>query len=115
MPTMPEADRRKVFEARLPTSVWPSRPLKVTAVEAQTGELAVFDSAGDAACRCGGRQLRGARTLAAGHHRRTPFHGRRHAHVANADLAHGYERVVIVAPVAAGIGFMAARAGRRPR
>jgi NTE family protein len=27
--------------------------------------------------------------------------------VANADLAHGYERVVIVAPVAAGIGFMA--------
>jgi NTE family protein len=26
--------------------------------------------------------------------------------VANADLAHGYERVVIVAPVAAGIGFM---------
>ena len=27
--------------------------------------------------------------------------------VANADLPHGYERVVIVAPVAAGIGFMA--------
>ena len=25
--------------------------------------------------------------------------------VVNADLAHGYERVVIVAPVAAGIGF----------
>ena len=29
------------------------------------------------------------------------------ATIANADLAHGYERVVIVAPVAAGIGFMA--------
>jgi NTE family protein len=27
--------------------------------------------------------------------------------IANADLAHGYERVVIVAPVAAGLGFMA--------
>jgi NTE family protein len=27
--------------------------------------------------------------------------------IANADLAHGYERVVIVAPVAMGIGFMA--------
>ena len=27
--------------------------------------------------------------------------------VANADLAHGYERVVIVAPVAVGMGFMA--------
>ena len=27
--------------------------------------------------------------------------------IANADLAHGYDRVVIIAPVAAGIGFMA--------
>ena len=27
--------------------------------------------------------------------------------IANADLAHGYERVVIVAPVAMGVGFMA--------
>jgi NTE family protein len=27
--------------------------------------------------------------------------------IANADLAHGYDRVVIVAPVAIGIGFMA--------
>jgi NTE family protein len=45
-PTMPEADRRKVFEARLPASVWPSRALKMTAVDAQTGEFAVFDSAG---------------------------------------------------------------------
>jgi NTE family protein len=27
--------------------------------------------------------------------------------IANADLAHGYQRVVIVAPVAVGIGFMA--------
>ena len=32
--------------------------------------------------------------------------------VANADLAHGYERVVIVAPVAAGIGFMASPRGQ---
>jgi hypothetical protein len=45
---LPEADRRKVFEARLPTSTWPSRALKVTAVDARTGEFAVFDSAGDA-------------------------------------------------------------------
>ena len=46
VPAMPEADRRKVFEARLPASI--SRALKVTAVDAQTGEFAVFDSAGDA-------------------------------------------------------------------
>ena len=48
VPTMPEAGRRKVFEARLPASVWPSRALRVTAVDAQTGEFAVFDAAGDA-------------------------------------------------------------------
>ena len=48
VPTMPEADRRKVIEARLPASVWPARALKVTAVDARTGEFVVFDSAGDA-------------------------------------------------------------------
>jgi len=46
--TMPEAGRRKVFEARLPVSDWPAKVLKVTAVDARTGEFVVFDSAGDA-------------------------------------------------------------------
>ena len=46
--SMPEADRRKVFEARLPVGDWPARTLKVTAVDARTGELVVFDSAGEA-------------------------------------------------------------------
>ena len=41
---MPEADRRTVFQARLPASNWPATMLKVTAVDARTGELAVFDS-----------------------------------------------------------------------
>ena len=108
VPTVPEADRRKVFEARLPTSVWPSRPLKVTAVDAQTGDLAVFDSAGavglvdavGASCAVPG--LWPPVTIG---ERRFMDGGMRT--VANADLAHGYERVVIVAPVAAGIGFMA--------
>ena len=108
VPTVPEADRRKVFEARLPTSVWPSRPLKVTAVDAQTGDLAVFDSAGavglvdavGASCAVPG--LWPPVTIG---ERRFMDGGMRT--IANADLAHGYERVVIVAPVAAGIGFMA--------
>jgi NTE family protein len=108
VPTMPEVDRRKVFQARLPASVWPSRALKVTAVDAQTGQFAVFDSAGDvslvdavgASCAVPGvwpPVTIGARRFMDGGMRT----------VANADLAHGYERVVIVAPVAAGIGFMA--------
>ena len=108
VPTISEADRRKVFEARLPTSVWPSRPLKVTAVDAQTGDFAVFDSAGavglvdavGASCAVPG--LWPPVTIG---ERRFMDGGMRT--VANADLAHGYERVVIVAPVAAGIGFMA--------
>jgi NTE family protein len=45
--TMPEADRRKVFEARLPVSGWPATMLKVTAVDARTGEFVVFDSSGE--------------------------------------------------------------------
>src|SRR5580693_9227642 len=39
--TMPEADRRKVFEARLPVGGWPAKMLKVTAVDARTGEVVV--------------------------------------------------------------------------
>ena len=108
MSTMPEADRRKVFEARLPASGWPSRALKVTAVDARTGEFAVFDSAGRASlvdavgASCAVPGVWPPVTIG---ERRFMDGGMRT--VANADLAHGYERVVIVAPVAAGIGFMA--------
>ena len=44
-PTTPEADLRKVFQARLHSSTWPPADLKVTAVDARTGEFVVFDSA----------------------------------------------------------------------
>ena len=108
VPTMPEAGRRKVFEARLPASVWPSRALRVTAVDARTGEFAVFDSAGDASlvdavgASCAVPGIWPPVTIG---DRRFMDGGMRT--IANADLAHGYDRVVIVAPVAAGIGFMA--------
>ena len=46
--TMPEADRRTVFEARLPAGGWPAKMLMVTAVDTRTGEFVVFDSAGEA-------------------------------------------------------------------
>jgi NTE family protein len=108
IPTVPEADRRKVFEARLPTSVWPSRALKVTAVDARTGQFAVFDSSGDASlvdavgASCAVPGVWPPVTIG---ERRFVDGGMRT--VANADLAHGYEQVVIVAPVAVGLGFMA--------
>ena len=77
-------------------------------MDARTGEFAVFDSAGEASlvdavgASCAVPGLWPPVTIA---ERRFMDGGMRT--VANADLAHGYERVVIVAPVAAGIGFMA--------
>ncbi len=105
--TMTEADRRKVFQARLPASDWPATMLKVTAVDARTGEFVVFDSAGAA----GLVDAVGASCAVPGIWPPVTIGDRRFVDggvrsVANADLAAGYERVVIVAPVAAGIGHM---------
>ena len=107
-PTMPEADRRKVLEARLPVRDWPAQMLKVTAVDARTGELVVFDSTGEA----GLVDAVGASCAVPGVWPPVTIGDRRLVDggvrsVANADLAAGYERVVIVAPVAQGIGHMA--------
>lgn len=105
--TMPEAGRRKVIEARIPASDWPAKALKVTAVDARTGEFVVFDSAGDASLV----DAVGASCAVPGVWPPVTIGDRRFVDggvrsVANADLAAGYERVVIVAPVAKGIGHM---------
>ncbi len=105
--TMPEAGRRKVIEARLPASDWPARNLKITAVDARTGESMVFDSAGDA----GLVDAVGASCAVPGVWPPVTIGDRRFVDggvrsVANADLAAGYERVVIVAPVAKGAGHL---------
>jgi NTE family protein len=42
--TVPEAERRAVIESRLPIRDWPDRRIQVTAVDAETGELAIFDA-----------------------------------------------------------------------
>ncbi|MGP7996604.1 MAG: patatin-like phospholipase family protein [Streptosporangiaceae bacterium] len=105
--TMPEADRRKVIEARLPVSEWPAKALKVTAVDARTGEFVVFDAAGNASLV----DAVGASCAVPGVWPPVTIGDRRFVDggvrsIANADLAAGYERVVIVAPVAKGIGHM---------
>lgn len=41
--TVPEAVRRTVIERRLPSTDWPQRDLRLTAVDTATGELVVFD------------------------------------------------------------------------
>jgi NTE family protein len=41
--TVPEPARRAIVEGRLPSHEWPERAIKLVAVEASTGETAVFD------------------------------------------------------------------------
>jgi NTE family protein len=40
--TPPESERRAIIEARLPVKEWPRTDLRISAVDAETGELAVF-------------------------------------------------------------------------
>lgn len=42
--TVTEAARREVLVSRLPSTSWPARPLKITAVDTATGERRVFDA-----------------------------------------------------------------------
>ncbi|MCB5168671.1 patatin-like phospholipase family protein [Streptomyces bambusae] len=102
-----EADRRRVLAARLVSHDWPDRRLLVTAVDALTGELRAFgrsDGAGlvDAvAASCAVPGVWPPVTIGG---RRFIDGGVRSA--TNADLAGGCERVVILAPVAAGAGVL---------
>jgi NTE family protein len=103
--TVPEADRRAVIAARLNDASWPERRLLVTAVDARTGEFVVFDRdqgidlvdavAASCAVPCVWAPVTiGARRYVDGG-MRSPV---------NADLAAGYDRVVIVAPGTASFG-----------
>jgi NTE family protein len=106
--TVPEAERRGVFESRLTSREWPrDRRLMVTAVDAETGEFSVFSNdsgvplvdAVAASCAVPGVwppvSINGRRWIDGGV--RTS---------ANADLAHDYRRVVILAPIAMGNPLM---------
>jgi NTE family protein len=107
-PTVPEAQRRAVIESRLPVHEWPSARLRVTAVDAESGAFAVFDrDAGvplvDAvAASCAVPGVWPPVTIDG---RRWIDGGMRSS--ANADLAEGYQRVVVLAPVSGGFGPIA--------
>ena len=99
--TVPEAERRAVIAGRLPRHSWPSRKLAVVAVEAHTGDVRLFDKdcgadlvdAVTASCAIPG--IWPPVTIGAG---RYIDGGTRSA--VNADLAAGYQRVLILAPMA---------------
>jgi NTE family protein len=98
--TVPEAARREVIAGRLPVHEWPQWTLAITAVDAETGRLRVFDRASGvglvdavtASCAVPGVwppvTIGAARYIDGGVRTST-----------NADLAAGYARVLILAPM----------------
>jgi NTE family protein len=105
--TESEVARSKVIEARLPTREWPAVNLRVTAVDAQSGEFTVFD----AASGVGLVDAVGASCAVPGVWPPVSIGGRRYVDggmrsAANADLADGYRKVVIIAPIVQGFGHM---------
>jgi NTE family protein len=91
-----QAQWRATTAARLPDQHWPHRPLLITAVDARTGEPVVFDrhsgvdlaDAVAASCSSGFAYRIGDHSYIDGGYRRNE----------NADLAAGYERVLILSP-----------------
>lgn len=98
--TVPEAERRAIIAARLPVQTWSSdHALLIVAVDAQTGQERIFDreagvSLVDAvAASCA---VPGVWPPATIDGRRYIDGGMRS--VTNADLARGYERIIILSP-----------------
>ncbi|MFD7261262.1 patatin-like phospholipase family protein [Streptomyces sp. NPDC059874] len=111
-----EAARREVLAARLVSHEWPERRFVVTAVDALTGEPADFDKesgaglvdAVSASCAVPGVwppvTVGGRRFIDGGVRSAT-----------NADLAGGYARVVILAPISLGSGLVPSPAAQAQR
>ncbi|MQY38642.1 hypothetical protein SRB17_66550 [Streptomyces sp. RB17] len=104
--TVSEEARRAVIESRLPSHGWPERALKVVAVDAESGEPVVFERASgvplvDAvAASCAVPGVWPPVTIGA---RRYVDGGVRS--IANADLAAGAGRVLVVVPLGAAEPF----------
>ncbi|WP_019071043.1 patatin-like phospholipase family protein [Streptomyces hokutonensis] len=110
------AARRAAIESRLVSPEWPDRALRLTAVDTATGELRVFDKdsgptladAVAASCAVPGVwppvPIEGRVWMDGGIHSS-----------ANAHLAEGYDRVVVLAPMAVGGGPLASAADQTRR
>jgi NTE family protein len=111
--TVSEAERRKVIAARLPVRDWPDSQLIITAIDADSGEFTAFD----ASSGVGLVDAVGASCAVPGVWPPVTIGGRRYIDggmrsAANVDLAAGYARVVVVAPLIRGFGYMPSVAGQ---
>lgn len=98
--TVPPEERRRVIAERVGRDEWPETPLLITAVEAETGRLKVFDRTSgvsliDAvAASCAVPLVWPPHTIDG-----VPYVDGGIRSVTNADLARGCERLVVLAPV----------------
>ncbi len=97
--TMPEATRKAVIASRLPSHSWPARDLRITTVDAETGEFVVLtrdshvDLVDAVAASCAVPHVYPPATI---NGRRYLDGGMRSA--ANADLAAGFDPIVVLTP-----------------
>jgi NTE family protein len=106
--TPTEQERLEVFGGLLDGRAWPERDLVLTAVDAETGEFRPFDRNSGVPLL----QAVAASCAVPGVYPPVTIDGRRYVDggmrsAANADLAAGYDRVVVVAPIARGVGPIA--------
>lgn len=99
-PTVPERARRAVIEARLPSHDWPETALQIVTVDASTGETRVFTRDDGVALV----DAVAASCAVPGVWPPVTIEGRRYVDggirsSANADLAEGYDDVLVLAPV----------------
>ena len=106
--TPTEQERLDVIGARLAGTEWPQRDLKITAVDAETGEFRVLDRTAGVPLL----QAVAASCAVPGVYPPVTIDGRRYIDggmrsAANADLAQGYDRLVVLAPIPRGVGPIA--------
>jgi NTE family protein len=98
--TVPEGKRRAVIESRLPIRGWPGRRIQVTAIDALTGELAVFDAHSDVSLV----DAVSASSAVPGVWPPVTIGGSRYIDggvrsADNADLASGFGRITVISPL----------------
>jgi NTE family protein len=103
--TPSEEEQLRVIASRLVGTEWPDRPLVLTAVDAHTGEFRTFDRDSGVPLL----QAVAASCAVPGVYPPVTIDGRRYVDggmrsPANADLAEGYDRVVVLAPISRGAG-----------
>ena len=114
--TVREAARRAVIAARVPSEEWPACRLLVTAIDAVTGEFAALDAGSGVSLV----DAVGASCAVPGVYPPVTMAGRRWIDggvrsPANAYLAAGCERIVVLAPVPRGMRAASAAAHRAAR